>query len=651
MARTVGTAEGFAALAAAHGVATSYSDHAGRRHGVDPDVVVAVLAQLGVEAGSAAAIRAERSRLDGRRRAPPPVLVLRQGRSHPLRPPLPERGVLVAEDGAERPVAGELPADLPLGWYTLADTTVVLTPRRLAAVPSTWGWMVQLYALHSRDSRGIGDFADLRALLRWSTGLGAGAVLLNPLGAPGLTPTVQPSPYSPSSRRFVNPLYLRVEDTAEFARADPEVRARVAALRVERTEPLDYDAVWAAKRQALELLWPYAERRPVDGDLADFATYCALAERHGPAWRRWPAGLRRPDGPDVAAARAERAEAVAFHAWLQRCCAAQLARARAAGRDMAVGVIHDLAVGGALDGADTWALQDVLATEVTVGAPPDDFNQRGQDWQLPPWRPDALAATGYLPYRNLLRSVLAHADGVRVDHVAGLWRLWWIPPGNEPDRGTYVHYDADALLGILALEAARAGAMVVGEDLGTVEPVVGEELADRGALGAAVLWFQRDERSGSLLAPRQWQPGTLASISTHDLPTAAGFLRGEHVRARAELGLLDDPTAEWARAVAERAELVDLLVAEGLLTGPSAPEAEVVAAMHGLLARTPCRVRLAAFTDALGELRQPNLPGTVDEYPNWRIPLPVPLEEIPAHPGVARAAALLQSAPPPARRR
>jgi len=457
-----------------------------------------------------------------------------------------------------------------------------------------------------------------------------------------VTPTspVQPSPYSPSSRRFVNPLYLSITGIASYRHGDPTLRAEVDALRIPSGgERIDYEAVWQAKRAALELLWrAEGAPHPVMSDgLRDFATFCALAERHGPRWSCWPDELRHPT---TASADPDR---VAFHAWVQQQCTEQLAATSDAARGMAIGVVHDLAVGVDPEGADAWALQDVLAAGVTVGAPPDTFNQQGQDWGLPPWRPDRLAATGYAAYRDMLRAVLAHADGLRIDHVAGLWRLWWVPPGASPAQGTYVHYDAEAMLAALALEAHRAGAVVIGEDLGTVEPEVSEALAAQRMLGCAVLWFTRDEDAPGtpLLAPQCWPQRAAASISTHDLPTAVGFLRGEHVRARAVLELLNDEAAEWAQAAAERTELLALLRAEGLLTGEN--EEDVVVAMHALLARTPCRLLLASPYDAVGEIRQPNLPGTVDEYPNWRLPLPVTLEELRRDPRVERVVAVLRA--------
>jgi 4-alpha-glucanotransferase len=348
----------------------------------------------------------------------------------------------------------------------------------------------------------------------------------------------------------------------------------------------------------------------------------------------------------VAGVRKGDADRVAFHAWLQRLCDAQLDAANEAARaaGMPVGVVHDLAVGIDPSGADGWLLQDVLAAGVHTGAPPDAFNQLGQDWGLAAWRPDRLDATGYAAYRDMLRRIFRHAGGLRVDHVAGLWRLWWVPPGAGPADGTYVRYDPEAMLGILALEAHRAGAVVIGEDLGTVLPEVTEGLQRMNMLGSAVLWFTRDDEDpdGGYLPPGRYPRNALASISTHDLPTAAGFLAGEQVRVRAELGQLAGPEdEERERAETDRGPLLAMLRAEGLTTPDSTPE-EIVVAMHGALARTPCRLVVASLYDVLGELRQPNLPGTTDEYPNWRMPLAAGLEEIESDPRIGRTAQVLR---------
>lgn len=642
-------------LAAAHGVATSYRNERREPVEVDPDVVIRVLGLLDVDASTEDSRRAELAKLEERDRAgllPPTIAVRLDGPPHPV----PGAQLLVDEDGGRIEVRDEVPGDLTPGWYRLHTSdgqqiTLVAAPPQVPQTPNTWGWMLQLYALRSQRSWGIGDFGDLREFIDWTAAQhGAGAVLLNPLHAPGPTHPVQPSPYTPSSRRFSNPLALRIEDLEAYRRADPTTRAEVDALRVSAsTERIDHDLVWAAKRSALEALWR-SEGRPTPLDdspacagLADWATYCALAERHGGRWSRWPAELRDAKGPAVVQARRELASRVDFHAWVQQQCAEQLAAVQVAGRNagMGLGVLHDLPVGVDADGADAWALADVLAGGVSVGAPPDNFTPRGQDWGLPPWRPDRLAATGYAAVREMLRAILSHADGLRIDHVAGLWRLWWIPPGDTPDRGTYVHYDADVMLAVFALEAHRAGAVVVGEDLGTVEPEVTEALAANGMLGSAVSWFTRDESHPDqpLLASTAWPERAAASLSTHDLPTAAGFLHGEHVRARAELGLLDDVPAEEANAHKERAEWLTLLRSEGLLDEPNPDETAIIVAMHRFLAKTPSRLKLVSPYDVIGETRQPNLPGTIDEYPNWRLPLAETLEQLKADPRVAEIAA------------
>ncbi|PRY31524.1 4-alpha-glucanotransferase [Pseudosporangium ferrugineum] len=637
------------ALAEAHGVATWYEDWHRERRDVAAESVAGVLGLLGVDASTPESVRRELAAVRTAREQHrlPGTVVVREGEQRPL----PGAGTIVLEDGTSREVTA-VPDDLPLGWHRLRtggqDVTLVVVPPRLPEPPETWGWMLQLYALHSDASWGMGDLGDLRTFVEGSHG--AGLVLLNPLHAVTPTLPVPSSPYSPSSRRFANPLYLRVAATDAYRRADPALREQVDALRPRPTADglIDYSAVWQAKRAALELLWPLAGEVDLDADpgLTDFAVFCALAEKHGANWQEWPEEFRRPDTPEVRAAR--KGDRVAFHVWLQRLLDAQLdaANETARAQGMPVGVVHDLAVGIDPSGADGWLLQDVLAAGVHAGAPPDAFNQLGQDWGLAAWRPDQLIETGYAAYRDMLRRIFRHAGGLRVDHVAGLWRLWWVPPGMGPAEGTYVHYDPDAMLGILALEAHRAGAVVIGEDLGTVLPVMTETLARMNMLGSAVLWFTRDYKNDpdeGYLPAERYPRNALASISTHDLPTAAGFLAGEQVRVRDELGQLAKPVEE-ERAYAEkdRAQLLARLTDEGLITPGSTPE-EIIVAMHEFLARTPCRLVTAALYDVLGELDQPNLPGTTDEYPNWRMPLRTSLEQIVADPRVARIAGVLSA--------
>jgi 4-alpha-glucanotransferase len=627
-----------AELAAAQGILMRYADANGQPAQVDPDVVVALLGVLGVDASTPAAARAALAEV---RSATAPVVAV-EGETAEI-----PTGVVILEDGTERAVVDRLPADLPVGYHQLVsgdtETSVIVTPKRLPTPPRTWGWLVQLYALRSSRSWGMGDFGDLADVARRAAADGAGFVLLNPVHALMPGHPVPASPYQPSSRRFVNPLYLRVDAAAAHQRADPDQRAAIDALRPDNsTDLIDYDAIWSAKRTAFERLWTGRDREVEDAALRDFATYCALAERHGRDWRQWPAALRRPAGPAVAAARVDLADRVAFHAWLQRMCDDQLAAARQAAAGMPVGLVQDLAVGIDPGGADAWLLQDVLAEGVRVGAPPDAFSQLGQDWGLAAWRPDRLAAAGYVPYRDLVRAMLRNSGGLRVDHVAGLWRLWWIPPGGSAADGAYVRYDPRAMVGILALEAQRAGAVIIGEDLGTVEQVVTDGLAERNMLGCTVLWFARGPDGADFAPVADWPVNSLASVSTHDLPTAAGFLNAEHVRVRAELGLLTrDEAAERADAGAERDKLFRLLRAEGVLDATAPSDEEIIVAMHRLLARAPSRFVAVSPYDVLGEVRQPNLPGTVDEYPNWRLPLPTTLDDLFADPRVRAVTALM----------
>ncbi|MRJ76768.1 4-alpha-glucanotransferase [Aeromicrobium sp. SMF47] len=641
-------------LATLHGVGVSYEGSDRSQVHVDAPVVVAVLKMLGVDASTPGAVT---SALAEARRAAdttdlPPTVVVVEGSGREL--PGPAR--LVLEDGTTREV-GSVPDDLPLGYHRIVtdtqDVTLLVVPDRMPDVPRTWGWMLQLYALHSTHSWGMGDFGDLAEMARRAgREQGAGVLLVNPVQAVSPTHPIQRSPYSPSSRRFANPLYLRLADTAAYAAAGDDVRAQVDALAPELGELIDHDAVWDAKLAALDILWPHRpeeERRSThDAELEAFATFSAIAERHGGDWRDWPASLQDPTSEAVRQVQVDLADRIAFHAWLQLLCREQLdaARDEARAAGMPVGIVHDLPVGVSAGGPDTWSHRDDFAPVVRVGCPADAFNELGQDWGLPPWKPQALAESGYAPFRDVVRSVLRHADGIRVDHIAGLWRLWWIPPGEPAHRGAYVHYDPDAMVGVLMLEAQRAGAIVVGEDLGTVEDVVTETMHRRGILSSAVLWFERDwDAPGQPHdRPADWPVEAMASITTHDLPTASGWLNAEHVRLRASLDLLDGPEDEaYAKAADDKAALLDLLRAEQVPFDED-DTASIVVGLHAVIARAASSLVLSSPSDVVGELRQPNLPGTVDEYPNWRIPLPVDLDAFFADDGVQRAIEPLRTA-------
>ncbi|MFC5720260.1 4-alpha-glucanotransferase [Streptomyces gamaensis] len=694
-----------ARLAALHGVATSYEPAPGRTVEVSEDTVVAVLAALGVDASTPRAV--QRALAEGalteRQRLLPPTVVLRAAPGRPPRaarplPALPEGSRLHVrtEDGRTLPwdgaalrtgadgARGAHDGELPLGRHLLhahapdgrtAAVPLIVAPERLPALPGrAHGFLVQLYSLLSARSWGMGDLGDLAELAAWSgRAFGADFVQVNPLHAavPGGGPggSTDPSPYRPSSRRFPDPVHLRIEDVPEYAcltgaarRSAERLLARATALREHVLRGgglIDRDAVWELKLRALELvravpLGPgrraaYAAFLAEQGQaLDDHSTWCALAEVHGPDWRAWPGALKDPRSARTARARAELLDRVDFHCWLAWLTDQQLAAAQRAAREagMRVGLVHDLAVGVHPCGADAWAQQDALAAGMSVGAPPDAFSPHGQDWGLPPWRPDALRAGGYGPYRDLLRAALRHAGALRVDHVMGLFRLWWVPEGSPPDRGTYVRYDPEAMLGVLALEAHRAGAAVVGEDLGTVEPGVRETLAERGVLGTSVLWFERDyakERAApgraEPLPPERWRADCLATATTHDLPSTAARLSGEHVALRHRLGLLARPLAEERREDArEVAQWLAFFGRLGLLPeGPSEEEA-AVRAVHRYLLRTPARMIGVWLPDTVGDRRPQNLPGTCDQYPNWRLPVadaagrPMALEQLAASP-------------------
>ena len=517
-------------------------------------------------------------------------------------------------------------------------------PEAVAPAPAerSWGFAVQLYSLRSRGSWGHGDLRDLADLAAWSArDLGAGFVLINPLHAAEPLPPVSPSPYLPMSRRWVSPLYLRIEDIPECKDLSYPERMRLSRLSQplreasQTPELIDRDAVWTAKREALEMLRkvPLPDARQASFEefrarhgraLENWAAWCALAEVHGPDYRTWPARLRDPRSAETEVRRGDLAAQAEFHTWVQWLVASQVEAARAAARSagMSIGIIADLAIGAHPGGADAWAGQEFLARGFTVGAPPDAFNQRGQDWGLPPMHPRALAAAGYRPLADLIDANLALGGGLRIDHVMGLSRLWWIPAGTPPTEGAYVYYDAPATLGTLAASAAATGSVVVGEDLGTVEPWLRESLAARGVLGTQMLWFERGW-SNEPLAPQWWRKNSLVTVSTHDLPPAAAFLSGKQVSDRLELGLLTRSEAE-ERAEADRtvSDWIGALVAEGLLLPGERPSAdEFTEALYGYLAKTPAMLIGVNLAEAAGETRSQNMPGTCDEYPNWKLPL------------------------------
>lgn len=699
-------------LARAHHVSTSFTDWRGQERTVSAETLGAVLRALGVDVAEPDAALREAWDAPWRRTLPPCTTAV-QGEERLVWMHVPDGApaalAVELEEGGRRQLdqvdhwveprvvdgqrVGEatfrLPADLPLGYHRLVatsgqaaeeDAPLIVAPARVG-LPARmgdrrgWGLAAQLYSVRSAGSWGVGDLTDLTDLAVWAGAeLGADSVLVNPLHAAGPVPPLEPSPYLPSSRRFASPLYLRIEAVPEYAGLHSRARARVTVLarRVrERAsgDRIERDAAWSAKREALRLLFavPRSAGRQLDlaaylrregTALTDFATWSVLAATHGNDARTWPAELRTPSSPAVAAFAATHTDDIDFACWLQWLLDEQLARAqdKALATGMGIGIVHDLAVGVHPGGADVWRQGELHARGVTVGAPPDPFNQQGQNWLQPPWRPDALEAAGYAPFRDLIRAVLRHAGGVRVDHIIGLFRLWWVPEGREATEGAYVVYDHEALVGVLALEAERAGAVVIGEDLGVVDPAARAHLAARGILGTSILWFETVD--GAPLPAERWREQCLASVTTHDLPPTAGYLRGSHVRLRADLGLLTRGVEEELTADrAERQVWLDEVRRRGLLDADAAStdgadvagadDEATVLALHRYLGLTPARLVGAALVDLVGDRRTQNQPGTLDEYPNWRVPLsgpdgePLVLEDVFTSARAARLAAVL----------
>lgn len=600
------------------GIEPSYRDAFGKRRQVPEPVLDRIRATMGV---------------DGEEPGPPslePVAVAPPGSR------LARSGEVTLEDGSSLGRTDRLPPDIPLGYHRLAtddgEQLLVTGPGRchLPRDLRAWGWTVQLYAARSRESWGIGDLGDLRRLAAWSAGLGAGMMIVNPLHAPAPTLPVQPSPYFPSSRRYRNLLYLRVEEVPGAERLGASLGELAATGRaLNGTQLLDRDAGFRAKLAALEAIW--ATRPPTNGlpayraaegpALREWATYAAIAEQHGAAWSRWPEALRRPGGAAVERFAAEQHDRVAFHEWLQWLLDVQLGRA-----GDAIPLVQDMPIGVDRDGADAWAWQDTMALGANIGAPPDVFNPAGQDWGLPPFIPHRLRQAGYRPFIETVRSSLRHAGGLRIDHAMGLFRLWWLPLGERPRDGAYVRCPTEELLEILALESHRAGALVIGEDLGTVEPGVRRELARRRILSYRLAYFERKP-------PSRYPRLALAAVTTHDLPTIAGTWSGADLALQERAGR--QPDRKGIRLLRDRLARV-----AGLPSGARLDH--LVLAVHRALAASPAMLVSATLEDALLVEERPNLPGTIDAHPNWRLPLPVPIEEVMADPFVLRLAEALR---------
>ena len=659
-------------LARRAGIAVEWRDIADRQQVVAPDILRRILLALGLPCGTDADM-AETNRLLARNAsidALPPLITTNVGIATLLDVDTDQtRPAQVQLEGGEtcdvtlQLEQGRLcvPPIAEPGYHRLRllerEVILAVAPTRCRTINDVvpdarlWGIAAQVYSLRQPGDGGIGDAAGIAALAESVARVGGDALALSPLHALFTADPTRFGPYSPSSRLFLNPLHAApglVFGPQRMAKLFGEAGRADEFARLEALPLIDWPAAAAAKLALLRQLFAtflagtdangalgtdFARFRADGGDLlAQHTVFEALHARQSAKrqhdWRLWPAELRDPASAAVAAFVASHQREVMFHAFLQwltdRSLGVAQDRARQAG--MRIGLISDLAVGMDPAGSHAWSRQGDIVGGLAIGAPPDLFNQLGQNWGLTGFSPRALVAGGFSPFIATLRATLRHAGGVRIDHAMGLARLWLIPEGNSPAEGAYLAYPVTDLLRLLALESIRHAAIVVGEDLGTVPYGFRDALSAACVHGMRVLWFERDGRA--FIAPRHWERSAVAMTSTHDLPTAAGWWRGSDLTTRAVCqpggaGVVD--ANALTERDADRAALWQAFVTEGVAEG-DAPPPEItqpaVDAAVAFVARTDSPLCLLPLEDVLGQEEQPNLPGTVDEHPNWCRRLP-----------------------------
>lgn len=670
---------------AALGIEPEWLAVTGETHRLAPQALRRLIEALGQPVDDRALIEAAIAELEARR-APtdpeqlPPLLVAELGSPFALPASLAPRLAggnlrLVSEEDEHICLAQHLEASLAVtlpeqpGYYRLeigaADSGWV--SRRLAVAPKRcfgaddraprWGVAAQLYSLRRSGDGGTGDGLALVGLVEAMAELGADAVAISPVHALFAAEPARISPYSPSSRQWRNPLYIAVDADdaapgsselidwpAQAARKWPKLRAAWEAF--ERDDEPQARASFAAYRQeggeALE-------------DHCRFEALCSLEGLPGD-WRRWPPSLRDPRAPEVAAWAVAHASEITFHAYAQWRMAMELERAQRRAREagMAIGLVNDLAVGADPGGSQAWSRRDQLLDGATIGAPPDAFSPRGQGWGVAAFSPFGLEAHGYGAFIDMLRAAMRGVGAIRIDHVMGQARLWLLPEGGSPMDGAYLRYPFETLMRLIALESHRAGVRVIGEDLGTVPPGFREWLDRFGVLGMQVVWFERDAwiqlDDGSWVAgfapAERYSARAAALSSTHDLPTVAGWWLGRDIDWRERLGLIDDVGSERQARARDRAALVRMLGLELELEDRSAEGvARLIDALLVHLARTPSPLVLVQIEDLLGLEEQANLPGTIDQHPNWRRRLPIEVDALRHDPRLRARAALLARRP------
>lgn len=708
-------------LAGLYGIAADYYDIWGTRHEVSDASLIGLLDAMNIRADTPEAIA---HALSGHEHARwqellPPVRVLRENEQPwllrlNLSPALDNAELawrIEEESGAQhsgllRPAAlhspehydagGEprtarewpLELQLPPGYHRLflhqggrlaAECLLIVAPKAcyqplcVQDGGRVWGCTAQLYALRSVRNWGMGDYADLGALMEEWSARGASIAGMSPLHALYPHNPSHCSPYSPSSRLFKNVLYLAVdamEDFVECAQAQAQVNESAFQARLQQLRAslfVDYPGVAAQKFAVLETLYDWFRRthlaahsdrarafrdfQNAGGETLRRHTLFEALQEHFHrqdaniwGWPVWPAAYRNPEGLAVRQFAEANETRIEFYQYLQWQADLQLAAlgARSQQMSLGIGLYEDLAVSIDRGGAEVWANQSLYALGASVGAPPDEFNLQGQNWGLPPLIPERLRAARYASFIDTLRANMRHAGALRIDHVMGLARLFWVPPGQSAAYGAYVRYPLEDMFGILALESHRQSCMVIGEDLGTVPDEVRAALHRNEVLSYRLLYFERRE-GGDFKAPQEYPAGAIVAAATHDLPTLAGWWEGADIELRTQLNLFPDPAmreTQWVARTHDRARLLqalerESLLPEGLSTDPVAvpvmtsPLAQAIAAY---LASTPAKVAVLQLEDLLGVREQANLPGTIDEHPNWRRKLPLPLESIATDP-------------------
>lgn len=700
----------FDRLCSSCGITLEYYDIAGQRHAPEADVRQMLLAAMGYPVTDDAGVTAMLERVEQRRwlAEPPPVQVFRvsdappridlviessqlgqtvaweiveeSGRRHRGEAQFDGSAVLeeaVIESKRLIRVQLELPAigepgyhqlELCIGGADPMQTLLVATPSSCYQQPQfdegrkVWGLSLQLYTLRSRRNWGIGDFTDLQAVAEIVAPLGADLIGLNPLHAlfPHLPENA--SPYSPSSRDFLNPIYLDIEAIDEFGHCEAarelvstdDFQANLQRLR--DVDLVDYGVVWSNKLEVLRLLYACFHerrqrldhdrftdftrfRREQGKDLFEFALFEALQahfyrlDNALTRWQDWPDDFRDPQSAAVMQWAERNNHDIEFHMYLQWNAAQQLATAQQHCQrlGMGIGLYRDLAVGNEKSSAQRWADPSTYASNIGIGAPADDFNPNGQNWDLPAPLPQALQDQAYAPFVRTLRANMQHSGALRIDHIMGLMRLFWVPSGYLPKRGTYVAYPFEDLLGILTLESQRNRCLVIGEDLGTVPDEVRHALYLNRILSYRIFRFEKDWHKGSLTSPEHYPRDALCTGGSHDLPTLVGYWRATDLELRDRLELHPSPDIgrqQTEMRERERSEIVDALAREELLQQPESADAvELSLSIQRYLARSRSIVMMLQVEDLLLQEEQVNVPGTVDEYPNWRLKLAHNLED------------------------